>query len=256
MEVKMMDKAKLSKRFMPFLLLTVAALALPENAFANYASSCAACHGPIGGPGTGIAPPVSNKTATGIQAAINTVPAMGGLTSLMPAQVAAISAELAPVVTPPPGGTPPPVVPPPTPTPTACNPPSQVINGVCTLPISGAVGKATSGAARTDVYKVTCGKGTKYLSVAVKDLIPVNPSKVSIQSSKDSASSALRTDKSDGDDSYSRTIILDRDSGVYRVKVNKSESSTIGAEAYDAQINCKNAKGVRKDTKVKIIQNQ
>lgn len=147
-------------------------------------------------------------------------------------------------------------VPAPTPVPSACNLPNQMIGGVCVLPITGAVGKATSGKPRTDTYKVTCAKGTKYLSVSVKDLLPVNPSKISIQGSKSSSSSPLSTDKSDGDDTYSRSVKLAKGTGVYLVKVNKSKSSTPGAEAYDAQVYCKGVKGIDTGTKVVIKQNQ
>jgi hypothetical protein len=147
-------------------------------------------------------------------------------------------------------------VPAPTPVPSACNLPNQMIGGVCVLPVTGAVGKATSGKPRTDTYKVTCAKGTKYLSVSVKDLLPVNPSKISIQGSKSSSSSPLSTDKSDGDDTYSRSVKLAKGTGVYLVKVNKSKSSTPGAEAYDAQVYCKGVKGVDTGTKVVIRQNQ
>jgi hypothetical protein len=155
------------------------------------------------------------------------------------------------------GPTPTPVpTPTPTPAPSACNLPNQIIGGVCVLPITGAVGKATSGKPRTDTYKVVCAKGTKYLSVSVKDLLPVNPSKVSIQGSKGSSSSPLSTDRTDGDDSYSRSVKLAKGKGVYLVKVNKSKSSTPGAETYDAQVDCKGAGGVQTGTKVVIRQNQ
>jgi mono/diheme cytochrome c family protein len=261
LEIKMMKKAKLLRSVMSLLLLTVAALALPKTAVAAtplFDTNCGSCHG-NGNAGGGLALAVQNKTAAGTRAAINpgitlnnlnSAQFMSNLASLSAATLDAIAAEIG-------GSTPPPTpTPTPTPTPLACNSPNQVINGICTLPIPGTVGKASSGVARTDVYRAICAKGTKYLSLSVKDLLPVNPAKLGIQGTKGSSSSVLSIDKTDGDDSYSRLVKLAQGPGVYLVKVNKFKSKTIGAEAYEAQIVCRNAKGVPTDTKVKIRQNQ
>lgn len=121
---------------------------------------------------------------------------------------------------------------------------------------SGTVGSATSGAAKTDVYAVTCGTGTAYLNVSVIDLAPVKAPKVSIQATKGTASSPLSTDSVDGDAKYSPVVKLAKGAGIYTMKINKSVSTVKGAESYTAEFYCRDASGGQKSTTWKITQNQ
>lgn len=108
---------------------------------------------------------------------------------------------------------------------------------------SGAVGIATSGVARTDVYTLACPTGTAKLYIRVKDLAPVKAPLVSIQATKGTSSSALSTDAVDGDANYSPALTLSAGSGVYTFKVNKSASSVVGIETYTAEIHCQDSAG-------------
>jgi hypothetical protein len=180
----------------------------------------------------------------------------------------------------------------PSPTPTPCALPKKVINGVCTTPPAppttckddddgdddgdknehesksksgkcekkttraGSVGEVSTGNPKTDVYAVTCGKGTSYLSMSVKDLSPVIAPAVSIQAIKGRKSSALVSDPVDGDDNYSPSTKLAKGAGVYMMKVNKTESLEAGAEAYVAKVNCRSKKGAKIRTKMRVTQNQ
>jgi hypothetical protein len=166
-----------------------------------------------------------------------------------------------------------------------CALPKKLVNGVCRIPSpvvskdddrdddskhkiaehekgeshvdqSGAVGLATSGVARTDVYAVTCAAGTQNLSVSVMDLPPIKAALVSIQATKGTASSALSTDTVDGNAYHSPLVRLAGGAGVYMVKVNKATSAVIGVETYKAQFSCQNAKGIPTGTKSLIKQNQ
>lgn len=250
-----MNKARLLRNFMSVPLLMITTLVLPENAIADYATSCAGCHSALA---------LSNKkgtTATKIQTAINNDSGgMGYLKTLTPTEVAAIAKQLGAAV--------------------VCAAPLQVRNAttntcvaapavVCKLPLvrnaaintcmatlSGTVGLATSGAAKTDVYTVTCATGTSDLAVSVIDLPAVKAPLVSIQVTKGVPSTGLSTDAKDGDANYSPLVKLAKGAGVYTMKVNKSASSVIGAEAYKAQFSCRNAKGVMTGTKWLIKQNQ
>jgi hypothetical protein len=121
---------------------------------------------------------------------------------------------------------------------------------------TGTVGLATSGAARTDVYTITCAAGTASLSVMVRDLAPVKAPLVSIQVTKGTATSALSADTVDADAKFSPLVKLAKGSGVYTMKVNKSTSSVKGAEVYLARFNCRNAKGAPTPTKRMATQNQ
>ena len=125
---------------------------------------------------------------------------------------------------------------------------------------SGAVGIATSGAARTDVYAVTCsndGSGAPAkLAAQVKDLAPVKAPLVSTQISKGTASSALSTDRVDGDNIYSSLVSLTGGAGVYTLKVNKSASTVVGIETYVVQFHCQTAGGVHAGTTWRLTQNQ
>ena len=174
-------------------------------------------------------------------------------------------------------------------TPTPCALPKKVINGVCTTPPptackdddddddddknehksksqsgkcekkttrAGSVGEVSTGNPKTDVYAITCGKGTAYLSMSVKDLSPVIAPAVSIQAIKSRKSSALVSDPVDGDDNYSPSTKLAKGAGVYMMKVNKTESLEAGAEAYVAKVNCRSKKGAKIRTKMRVTQNQ
>ncbi|NOU20661.1 MAG: hypothetical protein HOO93_02540 [Methyloglobulus sp.] len=252
-----MNKARLLRNFMSVPLLMITTLVLPGNAIADYATSCAGCHSTLA---------FSNKkgtTATKIQAAINNdTGGMGtpSLKALTPTEVAAIAKQLGAAV--------------------VCAAPIQVRNAttntcvaapavVCKLPLvrnaatntcmatlSGTVGLATSGAAKTDVYTVTCATGTSDLAVSVIDLPAVKAPLVSIQVTKGVPSTGLSTDTVDGDTKYSALVKLAKGAGIYTMKINKSASSVIGAEAYKAQFSCRNAKGVMTGTKWLIKQNQ
>jgi hypothetical protein len=149
----------------------------------------------------------------------------------------------------------PPTVPPTTPS-TSCD--DKANAAVCANQAHqyGTVGSATSGKAKTDVYKVKCAKKTASLSASVMDMAPDNVSKISVQVSKGSSSSPLGTDKTDGDSTYSRKVKLAKGSGVYLVKVNKSKSATPGAELYDVEIMCKDAKRKQTVSTASIKQNQ
>ena len=122
--------------------------------------------------------------------------------------------------------------------------------------LSGSVGKAKSGAAKTDIYEVTCAKGTEALAASVRDLDPAKASVISIQSHKRKASSALSTDSIDGDPLYSPSETLAAGPGKYKINVNKSRTNEKGAEAYTAKVSCKNANGSSPASKVKIVKNQ
>lgn len=121
---------------------------------------------------------------------------------------------------------------------------------------SGTVGSATSGAAKTDVYSVTCGTGSAYLTVSVIDLAPVKPPLVSVQATKSTAASTLSTDTVDGDAKYSPVVKLAKGAGIYTMKVNKSASTTIGAESYTAEFYCRDSAGAQTSTVWKLMQNQ
>jgi hypothetical protein len=121
---------------------------------------------------------------------------------------------------------------------------------------AGSVGNRRTGAAATDVYDVECATTTKYLSVQVMDLAPVNPAQVSIQATKGTSSSTLSIDGIDGDANYSPLEKLDGGQGHYMMKINKSASDVIGAELYKAQFYCRDANGKETETQWEIKQNQ
>jgi len=123
--------------------------------------------------------------------------------------------------------------------------------------VNGTVGLSTSGQARTDVYAVTCGAGTSYLAVSVSDLNPVKAPIVSIQTTFGAATSALSQDSKDGDNIFSPEVKLAKGQGVYGMRVNKSASTTVGAEAYTAKYACKTAAGAMTSTSsASLKQNQ
>ncbi len=123
--------------------------------------------------------------------------------------------------------------------------------------VNGSVGARASGAARTDVYEVSCGTGTSSLRVSVRDNAPVRTPIVSIQATKEAASSALSQDRIDGDRIFSRPVTLAGGSGIYNMRVNKSATAEIGAETYTARFACINAAGVQTNTSNAVIkQNQ
>jgi hypothetical protein len=122
---------------------------------------------------------------------------------------------------------------------------------------SGAVGIATSGVAKTDVYVVKCPAPGAKLWAHVKDLAPVKAPLVSTQVTKGTASSSLSIDSKDGDTLYSSpAVTLAAGSGNYTLKVNKSASSVIGIETYIAEFHCQTAGGVHSDTTWSMTQNQ
>jgi hypothetical protein len=280
-----MKNPNISKHFI-FLLLIISSVVLPQSAFANYASSCAGCHGQLS---------TSSKkgaSASNIQSAINNNKGnMGVLSSLTPAEVNAIAVELGAtpvqVVKPTPAPTPVPVV---KPTPTPAPVPAPVVKPT-PAPIilqtpptngddddneddhdsnhhgesdkhqkhhshSGSVGKNKSGAAKTDSYEVTCAKGTKSLAVSVMDLTPPKDPLISIQAFKGKKSSPLSIDKVDGDANYSRSEILSAGAGTYTINVNKGSSKVQGSEAYTAKFSCQNPKGSTASSKLKPVKDQ
>lgn len=121
---------------------------------------------------------------------------------------------------------------------------------------SGAVGVATTGVARTDVYRVTCIAPAAKLYLHVKDLAPVKAPLVSTQATKGTASSALSTDTVDGDANYSPAVTLVAGTGDYTLKVNKSASTVVGIETYVAEFHCQDAGGNHTDTTWIMTQNQ
>lgn len=146
--------------------------------------------------------------------------------------------------------------------------------------VQGYLGLTTSGAAKTDVYQVTCANGTTLatksasLTVAVRDLAPVLAPLISIQVIKGTFASALSADNVDGDANYSApSVKLSAGPGIYTMTVNKSavqaacndsdddEGSSqqcyvAGAEAYVALFACRNAAGIKTGTSAVITQNQ
>ncbi len=136
-------------------------------------------------------------------------------------------------------------------------------NFLCQAPITkpGAVGLAGSGAAKTDVYSVTCGAGTASLTVAVLDMAPIKAPLISIQATKLAAASALSTDGKDGETLYSPLATFIKGAGVYSVKINKSAyvgtvAANKGAETYTALFSCRNAVGTQTVTTPVLTQNQ
>jgi hypothetical protein len=155
--------------------------------------------------------------------------------------------------------------------------------------VPGSLGKAGSGKARTDVYKVTCAVGTHRLSMSVSDEKPVLAPLISIQATKGGASSPLSTDTRDGNGVFSNVVSLAKGAGNYMMNVNKSAAKIAckkddddddhhdgdrhhdddehheghhdkcyvkGAEAYIAKFSCKNAAGKNTRTTYKLMQNQ
>lgn len=117
--------------------------------------------------------------------------------------------------------------------------------------VSGSVGSSTSGAAATDVFAVTCGKGTVGLDVAITDnTSPAPLSLLTIQAVKDNAANIITAgaaaviassndDDDDDDDSASSSASqLNKGAGVYTVLVSKQLSDAVGAEVYSANVNC------------------
>ncbi|MEQ1557704.1 MAG: hypothetical protein ABL933_02030 [Methyloglobulus sp.] len=146
----------------------------------------------------------------------------------------------------------------------------NVVNGTCAggqtvnpttflceaqKPNAGSVGSASTGAAATDGYTVTCGAGTANLYVRVKDLAPVLSPAISIQAKKGTKSSALSADPIDGDTSYSKPVSVVGTAGAFTVNVNKSASTAKGIENYAADIYCRNATGAKTSTKTVLTQN-
>jgi hypothetical protein len=121
--------------------------------------------------------------------------------------------------------------------------------------IISSVGSQTSGSAATDVYAVTCGRGTVGLDVAITDNTSPTPvSLLTIQAVKDgaaniitaggitTASSHHSSDDSYGDDDHnsgsSSPSQLNKGSGVYTVLISKQLSDVLGSELYTATVNC------------------
>lgn len=124
------------------------------------------------------------------------------------------------------------------------------------IAISSTVGLATSGAARSDVYAVTCGTGSAFLDVEIKDNAPAKAALVTIQSVKNALVSPLSIDTVDGDALYSPTARLSGGVGVYWMIINKSLSSVVGLESYTAKLSCRNSVGTQTATSLVIKQNQ
>lgn len=122
--------------------------------------------------------------------------------------------------------------------------------------LTSTVGLSTSGVARTDVWSVSCATGSSYLAVSVSDLAPVKAPIISIQATKNIATSALSQDKKDGDGIFSPEVKLAGGSGIYDMRVNKSASTVKGAETYTAKFACRNSAGVQTGTTWTLKQNQ
>lgn len=118
---------------------------------------------------------------------------------------------------------------------------------------SGTVGVQTAGVAKTDVYQVTCPKGTTALSATVTDLTPTLAPSVSVQVTKGKAASPLTKDPVDGDKKSSAPTTLKKGAGSYLMKVNKAASTAKGAETYSTTSNCV---GATSAPVVKLKQNQ
>ena len=125
---------------------------------------------------------------------------------------------------------------------------------------AGAAGIATSAAAATDVYAVTCsndGNGAPAkLFLQVKDLAPVRAPVIGIQASKGTIASKQGVDIKDGDTVYSTGATLSGGAGVYLLKVNKFASTVKGIETYTAQFHCTTAAGVHTGTTWVMTQNR
>lgn len=106
---------------------------------------------------------------------------------------------------------------------------------------TGAIGEATSSAAATDVWSVSCPTNAAQLTVSVRDTAPKNPALVSIQIKKGDAASTVSIDTSEAGVAYSKEVSLAAGEGVYEVLVNKSESTKKGIENYSAKIACTTA---------------
>ncbi len=125
--------------------------------------------------------------------------------------------------------------------------------------LSGAVGIATSGVARADVYAVTCsndGSGAPAkLAAHVKNLAPVKPPKVGIQLVKGTKSTIFSIDPVDGDAAFSPFVTLVGGAGVYTMIVQKLTSTAIGIQTYVAEFHCQTAGGVHTGTTWRLVSN-
>jgi mono/diheme cytochrome c family protein len=198
----------------------------------DYNTSCVGCHSTNASDhGTDVATSQKKpRTAAQIQAAIDATffgMNIPSLTSLTPAQVDDIAIQLGAATT-------------------CAAPQTWDANGsicgappvICTLPEirntltnkcvvaitkAGVVGVAGTAAAGTDVYKVTCGKGTLSLLAAIQDNIKISKvPTISIQIIKHPHASIPAIDSVD-DSNYSSLIRLAGGLGPYTVTVNKEQ---------------------------------
>jgi hypothetical protein len=143
----------------------------------------------------------------------------------------------------------------PAPTPTiACDDATNTASCLKLVNQTGTLGNEDSGAAMTDTYVVRCGAKTTSLRVSVSDLAPDHPATISIQAIRGRNKSPVSTDAVDGDGAYSKPVRLAKGKGQYVVKIMKVGSDLLGAELYDAKIQC--IGGKKAQTTVRIRQNQ
>ncbi len=229
------------------------------RAVGDYELSCVDCHKSLA------TTTKSGKTATQIQAAINSASTgmkISSLTSLTPAQIDDIAKQLGAATT-------------------CAAPKTWDANGsicgvppvLCTLPDirntltnkceaavtkAGVVGVVGLPVAGTDVYKVTCGKGTLSLLAAIQDDTKISKvPTISIQIIKHPHASILAIDSVD-DSKFSSLVRLAGGLGPYTVTVNKEQYiGTVllnnGIEDYTALFSCRN-KTSQTATTVKLMQ--
>lgn len=128
--------------------------------------------------------------------------------------------------------------------------------------ISGSVGSEDSNDAATDVYTVTCGRGTLGLNIGIEDdTSPTPNAPLTIQATKGFAATIvtagvapktqnddLSHDSDDDDDDdhddyddyddYLPPSLLDKGPGQYSVLITKHWSETVGAALYTAHLDC------------------
>ncbi|MEQ1545214.1 hypothetical protein [Methyloglobulus sp.] len=134
-----------------------------------------------------------------------------------------------------------------------------------------ALGKTTTGAAATDIWKITCTKGPDKkggpivtptrLTFHVMDLAPVHPAVISVQAFKGTLKSPVYKDPKDGDKVYGPAgfASLKGGQGDYYLKITKSASTVKGVEKYIPQFHCWSDSSTGKNHSTisfRLIQNQ
>jgi len=155
----------------------------------------------------------------------------------------------------------------PTPRPTTSTPVPGPTTGKT---VSGSVGSSASGEAATDVFAVTCGRGTVGLNVGIVDnTSPAPVSLLTIQAVKDNAANLITAgstttiasstddDGHDDDDHDSGSASqLNKGSGVYTVLVSRQLSDAVGAELYSANVDCVGSGSRKPSISYTLKQNQ